>query len=206
MWIWGRMERVKWTDRIRNEVVLERVDEERMMLKLIRKRKRNWLGHSLRRNSLLKDALEGMVNGRRVRGRRRYQMVDDIKICGSYAETKSKADNRKDWRILNLQTQQEVDEVDDDDDDDDAAAADDDDDDDDISHHQIHLNTKIVNSSAYLGQSWINTVNYYTAWGTDMQPSPAKARAGRTVLRGNTNSINNVKEEFRMQIDVTLLY
>ncbi|KAJ4452145.1 hypothetical protein ANN_03663 [Periplaneta americana] len=60
MWIWRRMERVKWTDRIRNEAVLERVGEERMMLKLIRKRKRNWLGTGC----LLKNALEGMVNGR----------------------------------------------------------------------------------------------------------------------------------------------
>ncbi|XP_069675057.1 E3 ubiquitin-protein ligase Topors-like isoform X2 [Periplaneta americana] len=66
MWIWRRMERVKWTERIRNEAVLERVSEERMMLKLIRKRKRNWLGHWLRRNCLLKDALEGTVNRRRV--------------------------------------------------------------------------------------------------------------------------------------------
>ncbi|KAJ4438008.1 hypothetical protein ANN_13947 [Periplaneta americana] len=41
MWIWRRMERVKWTDRVKNEAVLERVGEERMMLKLIRKRKRN---------------------------------------------------------------------------------------------------------------------------------------------------------------------
>ncbi|KAJ4431738.1 hypothetical protein ANN_20341 [Periplaneta americana] len=88
------------TDRMRNEAVLERVGEERMMLKLIRKRKTNWLGHWLRRNCLLKDALEGMVNGRRVRGRRRYQMIDDIKIYGSYEETKRKAENRKDWRML----------------------------------------------------------------------------------------------------------
>ncbi|KAJ4435446.1 hypothetical protein ANN_18061 [Periplaneta americana] len=43
MWIWRRMERVKWTDRIRNEAVLERVGEERVVLKLIMKRKRNWL-------------------------------------------------------------------------------------------------------------------------------------------------------------------
>ncbi|KAJ4433177.1 hypothetical protein ANN_15434 [Periplaneta americana] len=33
MWIWRRMERVKWTDRIRNEAVLERVSEERMTQK-----------------------------------------------------------------------------------------------------------------------------------------------------------------------------
>ncbi|KAJ4450742.1 hypothetical protein ANN_02172 [Periplaneta americana] len=33
MWIWRRMEHVNWTDILRNEAVLERVDEERMMLK-----------------------------------------------------------------------------------------------------------------------------------------------------------------------------
>ncbi|KAJ4434767.1 hypothetical protein ANN_23338 [Periplaneta americana] len=90
MWIWRIMEHMNWTDRIRNEAVLERVDEERMMLKLIRKRKR--LGHWLRRNCLLKDALEGMVNGSSVQGRRKYQMLDDSKIYGSY-ETKRKAAN-----------------------------------------------------------------------------------------------------------------
>ncbi|KAJ4431464.1 hypothetical protein ANN_20062 [Periplaneta americana] len=41
-----------------------------------------------------------MVNGRRIRGRRRYQMKDDIKIYGSYAETKRKAENGKDWRMV----------------------------------------------------------------------------------------------------------
>ncbi|KAJ4432038.1 hypothetical protein ANN_20652 [Periplaneta americana] len=83
----------------------KRVDEERMMLKLIGKRKGNWLGHWLRRNCLLKDALDGMVNGRRVRSRRRYQMIDDIKIYTyeSYEETKRKAESRKDWGMLGLQ-------------------------------------------------------------------------------------------------------
>ena len=80
MWVWRRMERVQWTDGIKNAVVLERVGEGRIMLELIRKRKRNWLGHWLRRNSLLKNALEGMVNGKKVRGRRRYQMIDNIMI------------------------------------------------------------------------------------------------------------------------------
>ncbi|KAJ4426689.1 hypothetical protein ANN_26487 [Periplaneta americana] len=62
MWIWRRMECVKSTDRIRNEAVLERVGEERMMLKLIRKRKRNCLDQFLRRNCLLKYELEGMTS------------------------------------------------------------------------------------------------------------------------------------------------
>ncbi|KAJ4441493.1 hypothetical protein ANN_11349 [Periplaneta americana] len=51
-------------DRIRNEALLERVGEERMLLKLIKKRKRNWLGHWLRRNCVLKDALEGVLEKR----------------------------------------------------------------------------------------------------------------------------------------------
>ena len=58
MWIWRRMVHVKWTDKIKNAVLLEIVGEGRIMLEVIKKRKRNWLGHWLRRNCLLKDALE----------------------------------------------------------------------------------------------------------------------------------------------------
>ena len=72
------------------------------MLKLIKKRKRNWLGHWLRRNCLLKDALEGMVNGKEVRGRRRYQ-IDNIMINELYEDTKRKAEKRVEWRMLSLQ-------------------------------------------------------------------------------------------------------
>ena len=70
-------------DKIKYAVVLERVGEGRIMLELIKKRKRNWLGHWLRRNYLLKDALEGMVNRKKVRGRKRYQMIDNIMINGT---------------------------------------------------------------------------------------------------------------------------
>ena len=98
MWVWRRMERVKWTDKMKNAVVLERVGKGRIMLKVIRKRKRNWLGHWLRRNCLLKNALEGMVNGKKVRGRRRYKMIDNIMINGLYEDTKRKAETRVERR------------------------------------------------------------------------------------------------------------
>ena len=49
----------------KSAVVLERVGEGIIMLELIKKRKRNWLCHWLRRNCQLKDALEGMVKGRK---------------------------------------------------------------------------------------------------------------------------------------------
>ena len=45
LWVWRRMERVKWTHKIKNAVVLERLGEGIIMLELIRKRKINWLGY-----------------------------------------------------------------------------------------------------------------------------------------------------------------
>jgi hypothetical protein len=51
---WRRMEKISWTDRVRNEEVLHRVKEERNILHTIKRRKANWIGHSLRRNCLLK--------------------------------------------------------------------------------------------------------------------------------------------------------
>ena len=45
VWICKRMERVKWTDKIKNAVVLEKVGEGRIMLELIRNKKIYWLGH-----------------------------------------------------------------------------------------------------------------------------------------------------------------
>ena len=60
------------------------------------------MGYWSRRNCLLADALEEIVNGRRVRGRRRYQMIDNIMIYGLYEDTKRKAEKRVEWRMLQL--------------------------------------------------------------------------------------------------------
>jgi len=48
------MEKISWTDHVRNEEVLLRVNKQRNILHKIRKRKANWIGHILRRNCLLK--------------------------------------------------------------------------------------------------------------------------------------------------------
>jgi len=45
-----RMEKISWTDHVRNEDVLLRVNEQRNIQYEIRKRKANWIGHILRRN------------------------------------------------------------------------------------------------------------------------------------------------------------
>ena len=59
MWCWRRMEKISWTDHVRNEEVLLRVNEQRIILHEIIKRKANWIGHILRRNCLLKQVIEG---------------------------------------------------------------------------------------------------------------------------------------------------
>jgi len=55
MWYWRKMEKISWTDHVRNEEVLHRVNEQRNILYEIRKRKANWIGHIVRRNCLLKQ-------------------------------------------------------------------------------------------------------------------------------------------------------
>jgi hypothetical protein len=39
MWCWRRMEKIIWTDRVRNEEVLHRVKEERNIIHIIKRRK-----------------------------------------------------------------------------------------------------------------------------------------------------------------------
>jgi len=63
MWCWGRMEKISWTDHVRNEEVLLRVNEQRNILHGIRKQKANWIGNILCRNCLLQRGIEGKVQG-----------------------------------------------------------------------------------------------------------------------------------------------
>jgi hypothetical protein len=74
MWCWRRMEKISWTDRVRNEV-LHRVKEKRNILHKIERKRANSIGHILRRNCLLKHVIEGKLEGRIEmtgrRGRRR---------------------------------------------------------------------------------------------------------------------------------------
>jgi hypothetical protein len=61
MWCWRRMEKNSWTDRVRNEEVLHRDKEERNILRTIRRRKADWIGHILRRKSF-KHVIEGKID------------------------------------------------------------------------------------------------------------------------------------------------
>jgi hypothetical protein len=57
------MEKISWIDHVRNDEVLLRVKEHRNILHEISKRKANCIGHILRRNCLLRQVIEGKING-----------------------------------------------------------------------------------------------------------------------------------------------
>jgi len=96
------MEKISWTDHVRNKEVLLRVNEQRNLLHEIRKRKTIWIGHILRRNCLLKQVIEVKIKGEmkvtRRRGRRRRKLLDDLKERRGYSHLKEEALNRTMWR------------------------------------------------------------------------------------------------------------
>jgi hypothetical protein len=102
MWCWRRMEKISWTDRVRNEDVLHRVKEKRNILHTIKRRKANWIGHILHRTCLLKHVIEGKLEGgiemTGKRGRRRKQLLDDLKEKRRYWKLKEEALDRTQLR------------------------------------------------------------------------------------------------------------
>jgi hypothetical protein len=86
------MEKISWTDHVRNEEVLLRVKEQRNILHEARKRKANWICHILRRNCLLQRVIEGKIQGEIEvtgrRGRRRMKLLDDLNERRGYCHLK----------------------------------------------------------------------------------------------------------------------
>ena len=96
------MEKIIWTNHVRNEDVLLRVNEQRNILHEIRKRKASWIARILRRNCLLKQVIEGKIKGEmeviRRRGRKRMKVLDDLKDRRGYSHLKEEALDRTMWR------------------------------------------------------------------------------------------------------------
>ena len=95
------MEKISWTDHVRNEEVLLRVEEQRNNLHERSKRKANCIGHVLHRNCLLKQVIGGKIKWIEVtgrQGRRHRKLVDDAKERRGYSHLKEEALDRTMWR------------------------------------------------------------------------------------------------------------
>jgi hypothetical protein len=91
LWCWRRMEKISWTDHVRNEEVLLRVKEQKNVLH----------GHILRRNCLLHKGTEGKIGVIEVTGRRRSRrskLLDGLKERREYCHLKEEALDRTVWR------------------------------------------------------------------------------------------------------------
>jgi hypothetical protein len=87
---------------VRNEQVLHSVKEERNIVQTIKRRKANWIVYIMRRNCLLKQVIEGKIEGNigvmRRRGIRCKQLLDDLKGRREYWKLKEDALDRTSWR------------------------------------------------------------------------------------------------------------
>lgn len=82
MWTLRRMLRIPWTDRVRNEEVLNRAQlEDRQLFEYVKSRKTAYLGHILRgeRYSFQQLILEGKIEGRRGIGRKKLSWLRNIR-------------------------------------------------------------------------------------------------------------------------------
>ena len=82
------MEKIKWSEKVTNEQVLDRIGEKWTLLN----NKAKWIGHILRRSCLLHDVIEGQMT--EVKGRRTL-LLDALRNRRRYWELKEEAEDRK---------------------------------------------------------------------------------------------------------------
>jgi hypothetical protein len=98
MWCWRKMQKIVWTDSVKNEEALQRLNEKSNILHTIKRRKAIWIGHILRRHCLLKHVIEGKMEGKGRRGRRCKQLLDGLQEKRGYCKLKEEAPDPIQWR------------------------------------------------------------------------------------------------------------
>lgn len=81
MWLYRRMLRIPWTDRIRNTEVLSRMDTEVQILNTVKSQKLQYFAHVIRNEKyrLLQLIMEGKIEGKRRPGRRKTSWLKNLR-------------------------------------------------------------------------------------------------------------------------------
>ena len=102
MWICRRMLGVSWKEKRTNASILSELDVKKELLGKIMTLKLAYFGHIMRGSGspLTLQIVEGMVEGKRKRGRQKKQWFDNIREWTglSYMRAKRSAQNRSAWR------------------------------------------------------------------------------------------------------------
>ena len=109
MWVYRRMSRISWKDKVRNEEVLERLGVERELMQTLKTNKLVYFGHIARHDCLPKTVLTTIQDGKRKRGRPRRMWTNDIKdwTNRSMSDCMHLAQNRMAWRAVARQPNME---------------------------------------------------------------------------------------------------
>ena len=101
-WIYRRMLKISYLDKVTNEKIFQLVKEGRTLLTSIKIRKLQYFGHLVRADGFQKFLLEGKIEGVKRRGAQKLTwMANIVKWTGlSFIECLRLAQNRKEWRFL----------------------------------------------------------------------------------------------------------
>jgi len=97
----GRAQKIFWTNRVLKVEVLRRVHEEVNSLHTLKRRKSKGISHILRRNRLPKHVIQGKVENREGRERRREGPLNEFKRTRGYWKFGEEALDRTLWGLLN---------------------------------------------------------------------------------------------------------
>ena len=78
MWFLRRMEKVKWTEKITNEEVLNKTIQNSNIMSDISKRQISFFGHIMRKDKLEYVVVTGKIVGKRTHGRRRMLFTNQL--------------------------------------------------------------------------------------------------------------------------------
>uniref|UniRef100_A0A8D9A1I9 Uncharacterized protein n=1 Tax=Cacopsylla melanoneura TaxID=428564 RepID=A0A8D9A1I9_9HEMI len=95
-----------------NERVLELVQEERQIWKVLTERRHKWMGHVYRHNDFIVSIIEGKREGHQRRGRPRERYIQQIV---KYSGSNTYPDMKRIGRLGDLATNLRIDNDDDDD-------------------------------------------------------------------------------------------
>ena len=80
MWIYRRMKRISWMERVSNVEILDLVNEKRTLIKTIRQRQLTFIGHIMREDSIEKLCVQGLMEGKRSRGKQRTVFLQSLAL------------------------------------------------------------------------------------------------------------------------------
>ena len=69
------------------------------MVETIVRRKKNWIEHIMRGDELMKEVMEGKMEGKRGPGRKLIGIIDDLLEKERYGVLKRRAEDRQGWRV-----------------------------------------------------------------------------------------------------------